>query len=94
MFGSRHFGMRNYGRVGGWADKKIPYFLFFFSGERIPFHGRLPLIIFTSSAIFAYPLLKSFNCENRKCKHFMIFSFSTEITGDDISHIRECLATI
>ena len=36
MFGSRHFGKRNDaraaggGRGGGWADKKMPYFIIFF----------------------------------------------------------------
>ena len=50
----------------------------------------LVLIIYTSSAIFIYLLLKSFNRKHRKCKHYIIFSFFTEISGDEISHIGEC----
>ena len=48
------------------------------------------LIIYTSSVIFIYPLLKSFNRKNRKCKHYIHIFIFAEISGDKISHIGEC----
>ena len=44
----------------------------------------LLLIIYTSSVIIVYPLLKSFNGKNNMQTIF------TEISGEEISHVVEC----
>ena len=63
---------------------------FFYSVYRRPFHGCFWWSFLYQFSDFCLSFAKILQSRNRKCKHYIIFSFFTEIFGDKISHIRDC----
>ena len=55
------------------------FFNYFFSLNVQSIFASLLLIIYTSSTIFTFSLIKFSNRKNRRCKHFITFAIFTEI---------------